>query len=169
MASTLRMSIMLFAIELACCKFVFGQVDAVELRAAFGPPIETTSRPKRERFRVRRGFDLTVSYSATNKVCIIDIGSGLAYKEEVQAVLERAVPTIDRGKIWNELKEFDGLAGFQNTYYEKIVITRDIFLSKTKEQKPGVRVLFKENECGWRAGQDPFDTPSRLGTEGNHY
>ena len=167
-ARVLSRTVLLLATELTGCGLVFSEVNAVTLRAAFGPPVKETVRPKREIFKVRAAFDLTVSYSQANKVCAIDIRSGLADAEEVKAVLEKAMPSKDRGRMWNEIKEFDGLSGAQNTYYEKVIVIQDIFLPTDTAHKPGARVLFKDIECGWRAGQDAFDAPSRNRTAG-HY
>ena len=63
----------------------------------------------------------------------------------------------DRGKIWNRLDEFDGFSGDRRTYYENVVITEDIFTSRALDKRPGAIAVFKENECGWKGANDPFN------------
>ncbi|MBV9265668.1 MAG: hypothetical protein JO061_05815 [Acidobacteriaceae bacterium] len=104
---------------------------------------------------------MTVTYSKTGKVCAIQIQSGVGTAQEIGRALEQAVPSSERGNRWTDFKEYSGVAGFMNTYYEHVIITEDIFTPNALNKKPGARVIFKDKECGWKPGSDPFDTPPR--------
>lgn len=155
---TVVRALSLILLGLVCTVAARSQVDSNTLRSTFGPPIRTTSLPPRDVFRVD-GLDITVDYSSRHrKVCSIEIQSGIADTATVELVLGRAVPLSTRGKMWNQLEEFDGLFGFLRTYYEKVIITEDISTSRgLRSNKPGIRVSFKDKECNWKDQDDPFD------------
>jgi hypothetical protein len=74
----------------------------------------------------------------------------------------------ERGEIWNRLVEFSGLSGDRRTYYEKVVITEDIFTPRTLDKRPGATAVFKENECGWKDADDPFDRKPHSASQANN-
>jgi hypothetical protein len=146
-------------VSLAFSAISFRQIDSSTLRSAFGPPLQKSTT--QEVFRIRPGFEVNVHYSLIHQVCRLDIAPGLASKEEVDEALATAVPLSKRGKRWNQFMEMDGLFGFANTYYEKVVVTEDVFPSKVINKNPGASIVFKDKACGWKAGQDTFDHPPR--------
>ncbi len=102
---------------------------------------------------------MTVRFSMDGQACSIEIPSGVASRDEVHRILDKAVPISVRGKKWNQFQEFEGFAGFVSTYYEAVVVTEDIFTSDALNKNPGASVIFKDKKCGWKANQDEFDRP----------
>ena len=69
------------------------------------------------------------------------------------------VPPSMRGKQWSELLTYAGVVGSRSTYYERVIIVERLFTSAVKDKRPGAHVIVKNEQCGWMAGQDPFDRP----------
>ena len=69
-------------------------------------------------------------------------------------------PVSIRGNRWNEMTEFTGLSGSRNTYYERVLVSQQIFSSQAINKNPGAVVMSKEKRCGWKP--DAFDTPPKL-------
>ena len=148
------------AICLVCETAAYTQADPSSLRSAFGPPSRSSESPSTEVFTIRAGFELTAHYSTDHELCKLEIEPGKAGKAEIDQVLEKAVPFSARGKRWSRIQEMDGLSGFENTYYEKVIVSKDLFTTASLNQKPGAEILFKNKTCGWKPGQDVFDKPS---------
>lgn len=139
-----------------CVSLASAQIDSYSLRSKFGASI--ANRTGYQVFRSKEGVQLKVRYSLSRrKACSIEIEAGLADAATVEKVLTLAVPMHDRGKIWNRLDEFDGFSGDRRTYYENVVITEDIFTSRALDKRPGAIAVLKENECGWKGANDPFN------------
>jgi hypothetical protein len=138
---------------------VHGETGARALRAMFGPPVKKTEAPPGETFVVRPGVEMTVTYAtADGRVCKLEIPSGVAGKREVDGILEQVVPLSTRGGVWNRMQEWTGIAGVASTYYERVIVSEDVFTPKAIDKRPGATVLFKDRRCGWKPG-DPFDKP----------
>ena len=146
-------------IWLAVVVSALGEDGSSLLRTTFGPPIRKIGTPPSEVFTVRPGIEMTVTYSTTdNKVCKLEIPSGLASNQEVDQILEQAVPVSTRGKKGNEMQLLTGIAGSSSIYYERVILIRSIFTSQAIKKNPGAIVIFKDKLCGWEPG-DPFDQP----------
>jgi hypothetical protein len=80
----------------------FGEVDAFNLRTKYGAPLD------RETFTVRPGIAMIVDYGPGKQVCRIQLPSGRQIagavppgaitKQQIDEVLEEAVPRALRGK-----------------------------------------------------------------------
>jgi hypothetical protein len=131
----------------------------VDLRSTFGPPTKLFDSPHTEVFRVRPGLELKARYSPDHQLCTIELPRGVASAHEVNRVLQRAVPSHARGREWNGMETMVGVGGTSNTYYERLIISKDIFTSSMTNRNPGAKVVFKRQACGWKPGQDIFDAP----------
>jgi hypothetical protein len=143
------------SVGLLCASLGWGQVDSEALRFAFGPPV--ASGLSYQVFRSKEGVALRVAYSPHQKVCSVEIKPGQAGASTIERILKLAVPMADRGKMWNQLDEFDGVSGVRHTYYEKIIIMEDIFTPRALDKRPGARAIFKKSGCFAGDGNDPFD------------
>jgi hypothetical protein len=142
-----------------CCSIGIREDGSSLLRSTFGPPIRKIGTPPSEVFTVRPGIEMTVTYSTTdNKVCKLEIPSGLASNQQVDQILEQVVPVSTRGKKGNEMQLLTGIAGSSSIYYERVILIRSIFTSQAIKKNPGAIVIFKDKLCGWEPG-DPFDQP----------
>jgi hypothetical protein len=135
------------------------KMDRSRLRALFGPPIKRGGQPGTEIFLVRPGIEVTATFTvADGMLCKLEIPSGVADRQRVREILEQAVPVAERGKKWNEMMLYTGISGFTNIYYERVVVSEQLFTSEAINQNPGAAVVFKRESCGWAAG-DVFDRP----------
>jgi len=116
--------------------------------------------PPTEVFAVLPGVEMTVKYAtADDSVCRIEIPSGVATQQQVEEILEKAVPASTRGKKWNEVSMFIGLSGFTSVYYERVLVMKQEFLPKVMNKNPGASITFKTKVCGWKS--DSFAGPPR--------
>jgi hypothetical protein len=123
----------------------------------FGPPIKKNGTTHTEVFTVRPRIEATATYSAGNSnLCSFEIPAGVASQPEVEEILEQVFPVSIRGDRWNETTEFTGLSGSTNAYYERVLISQQIFSSQAINKNPGAVVMSKEKRCGWKP--DVFDT-----------
>src|SRR5579884_3421502 len=102
------------SVGLLCASLGWGQVDSEVLRFAFGPPV--ASGLNYQVFRSKEGIALRVAYSPDRKVCSVEIKPGQAGASTIEQILKLAVPMADRGKMWNQFDEFDGVSGVRHTY-----------------------------------------------------
>lgn len=154
-----RRSLAWLAICIASSLHVCGQPDSRSLRSSFGRPVKRFKNPPKEVFVVLPGVVLAATYSPDHQLCTLEIARGVANKQQIDEVLEKAVLSADRGKKWNEFQRWVGIGGFENRYYEKVIITEDMFTSPVINKNPGLKVLFKKQTCGWKRGTDIFDVP----------
>jgi hypothetical protein len=149
-------SLRLIQIGLLCGFVAIAQINSATLRSAFGVPI--AKGPGYEVLR-SKGIDLTIKFSRRHRrVCSVEIKPGQADAKTVEAIMDQAVPIVDRGKMRNRLDEYDGLAGDRTTYYDKLIIREDIYTSRALDKRPGAIAIVKDLQCGWREGDDPFDS-----------
>jgi hypothetical protein len=109
---------------------------------------------------------MTVRYaSADGPVCKMEIPSGAATKQDIDQILEQALPVSSRGKEWTKVFAMTGIAGFNSTYYERVIVMVDDFTSDAINKNPGATVIFKSEVCGWKPGSDSFDRPPQEKTK----
>ena len=138
----------------------YDQSDSRSLRAAFGSPTKRLKNSTREVFQALPGLGLTATYAPDHKLCKVEIASGSASKQQVDEVLDKAVPPSARGKMAGTLENWTGLGGYETRYYQKVIIFEEIFTSNAINKNPGATVAIKERTCGWQPRWDPFDTTS---------
>jgi hypothetical protein len=153
-------TILLFLIWLPIVLFAQVATDSSRLRVMFGPPIKKNRILHTEVFTVRPDIEATATYSdGNNNLCQFEIPSGIAIKQQVEEVLDLVAPVSMRGDRWNEMTQFTGNSGFTNTYYERVLVSQQIFTSSAINKNPGAIVMSKEKRCGWKP--DVFDTPPK--------
>ncbi len=104
-------------------------------------------------------MEMIVTYGPGNLVCSLKIPPTAAPAEELRRVLEEVAPPATLGKKWNEMEIFYGLGGDRNTYYERAIVTEQLLTAHREDRNAGASVVFKEKACGWKPGNDIFDTP----------
>ena len=154
-------------VALLAATSAFGQIDSSSLRSKYGAPLD------RETFIVRPGIEMHVDYGASRQVCRIQFPSGIVAvvgvvallahppaaamrttiigvvppgeitKQQVNEVLDEAVPLSVRGKELNRLMGQTGLTTFFLTDYEHVSIGEVQVGGKGQ----GITVTFKDPSC----------------------
>jgi hypothetical protein len=136
-----------FAVVLLAASSAFAQVDADNLRAKYGQPLD------REIFTVRPGIDMVVAYGASKQACRLQLPSGMKIvgtfpiygitKERIDEVLNEVVPLSIRGKELNRMMVAVSGPMHSLTVYEHVTIS-ELQIDGVGQ---GITVTFKDPAC----------------------
>jgi hypothetical protein len=136
-----------FAVVLLAASSAFAQVDAYNLRAKYGQPLD------REIFTVRPGIEMIVDYAAGKQACRIQLPSGKKIvgtvpvgaitKEQIHDILNEVVPPSIRGKELGRMMQATGAPMLFVTEYEHVTISE----LQINDVGQGITVTFKEPAC----------------------
>src|SRR5690349_20598622 len=92
------------------------QSDLARLRELFGGTTRYSgSAVQSETYTIQPGVAMLVEYRPSGKMCKLTIPDKQASKEQIDAILDEAIPPSIRGKQWSWIESYTGIAGSQST------------------------------------------------------
>ena len=144
-----------FGVALVAATSAFGQIDAFNLRAKYGAPLD------RETFVVRPGIEMVVDYGPGKQVCQIQLPSGtqivgslpagLITKQQIDEVLDEVVPSSIRGKQISEAMMSTGVNALSIVDYENASIDE----MQSGGVGKGITVTFHDPTCPKKTPEPP--------------
>jgi hypothetical protein len=134
-----------------CCLPAFAQLDSSALRAKLGQPLN------REVFHMPAGFDLTVDYGISTRVCKLEvpalmprdpaakISSTTELRQRMYDFLADLVPASERGKGGGPIYFRSGLISMTTTEYESVTVSE--IQNDSQPETGTITIKFKNAGC----------------------